>query len=157
MKFDKNYWESKYHENKTGWDIGTPSTPIKTYIDQIKNKNLKILVPGAGNGYEVEYLHLNGFNNVYVIDIAAQPLKNLHHPIPKLFKFFKFFNLFENLSPKFFEQFPTLKHLKLSGKLSPINLRQLLTFNLFKLFGNLSPTNNSQLRTYKLFKLFDKL
>jgi len=82
MKFDKNYWESKYHENKTGWDIGTPSTPIKTYIDQIKNKNLKILVPGAGNGYEVEYLHLNGFNNVYVIDIAAQPLKNLHQRIP---------------------------------------------------------------------------
>ena len=82
MKFDENYWVAKYQENKTGWDIGYPSTPIKTYIDQIKNKDLKILVPGAGNGYEVEYLHLNGFNNVYVVDIAAQPLKNLQQRIP---------------------------------------------------------------------------
>ena len=82
MKFDENYWDAKYNENKTGWDIGSPSTPIKTYIDQIKNKNLKILIPGAGNGYEVEYLHRHGFNNVYVVDIAAQPLKNLHQRIP---------------------------------------------------------------------------
>jgi len=81
-KFDKRFWDIKYKENKTGWDIGYPSAPIKTYIDQIKNKNLKILIPGAGNGYEVEYLHHNGFNNVYVIDIAEQPLKNIKQRLP---------------------------------------------------------------------------
>ena len=39
---DKEYWEHKYENNKTGWDIGYISTPIKNYIDQLKNKNLKL-------------------------------------------------------------------------------------------------------------------
>ena len=81
-KFDKAYWDTKYQENQTGWDIGAASTPIKTYIDQLKNKELKILIPGAGNGYEVEYLHKSGFIDVTVIDISAQPLKNILDRIP---------------------------------------------------------------------------
>ena len=81
-KFDKAYWDTKYQENQTGWDIGAASTPIKTYIDQLKNKELKILIPGAGNGYEVEYLHKLGFIDVTVIDISGQPLKNILDRIP---------------------------------------------------------------------------
>ena len=81
-KIDKSYWEEKYKKNKTGWDIGYISTPIKTYIDQLKNKNVSILIPGAGNSYEAEYLHLNGFSKTSVIDIAKQPLLNLHTRFP---------------------------------------------------------------------------
>jgi len=29
-KFDSEYWENKYHNEKTGWNIGYPSPPIKT-------------------------------------------------------------------------------------------------------------------------------
>jgi len=74
---DKTYWEQKYVENNTGWDIGIVSTPLKEYINQITNKDLKILIPGAGNSYEAEYLYKLGFNNIDVIDIAKQPLENL--------------------------------------------------------------------------------
>ncbi|SDW93865.1 Thiopurine S-methyltransferase (TPMT) [Lutibacter oricola] len=81
-KFDKTYWDTKYRNNKTGWDIGYISTPIKTYIDQISEKNKSILIPGGGNSYEAEYLHKNGFKNVSVIDIAKQPLINLHNRFP---------------------------------------------------------------------------
>ncbi|MDV7188332.1 SAM-dependent methyltransferase [Lutibacter sp. TH_r2] len=81
-KFDKQYWDLKYEKNKTGWDIGYISTPIKTYINQLTNKNLKILIPGAGNSYEAEYLHENNFNKVRVIDIAFQPLLNLKKRFP---------------------------------------------------------------------------
>jgi SAM-dependent methyltransferase len=81
-KFDKAYWENKYIENKTGWDIGYISTPIKQYINQLKDKNQSILIPGAGNGHEVEYLYHHGFKNVTVIDIAETPLKNLAEKIP---------------------------------------------------------------------------
>lgn len=81
-KFDKQYWESKYDKNKTGWDVGYISTPIKTYIDQLKNKELKVLIPGAGNSYEAEYMHENEFKNVQVIDIALQPLLNLKKRFP---------------------------------------------------------------------------
>ena len=80
--FNKEYWEHKYRNNKTGWDIGYISTPMKFYIDQLTNKSLHILIPGAGNGHEIEYLHKKGFTNLTVIDIAEQPLKNIKDRIP---------------------------------------------------------------------------
>jgi thiopurine S-methyltransferase len=77
-----NNWNKRYLENKTGWDIGNISTPIKEYVDQLKDKNLKILIPGSGNSYEAEYLHKNGFKNVYVIDIAEKALQNFSDRVP---------------------------------------------------------------------------
>jgi thiopurine S-methyltransferase len=74
---NKTYWENLYQTQDTGWNIGHISTPIKTYIDQLEDKTLKILIPGAGNSYEAEYLYNNGFKNLYVLDIAKQPLENL--------------------------------------------------------------------------------
>jgi len=74
---DKNYWQSRYESNQIGWDVGKITTPIKEYIDQLNNKNIKILIPGAGNGYEFEYLHKKDFKNIYVVDFAESPLKNI--------------------------------------------------------------------------------
>ena len=73
----KDYWEAKYKNNTTGWDIGYIATPIKEYIDQLKNKQLKILIPGAGNSYEATYLLQRGFQYISVLDIAEQPLQNI--------------------------------------------------------------------------------
>ena len=81
--FNKNYWENRYRDNKTGWNIGYVSTPLKTYIDQLKDKSISILIPGAGNAYEAEYLWENGFKNVYVLDIAKEPLQNLKKRLPE--------------------------------------------------------------------------
>ncbi len=72
---ENNYWTQRYKEERTGWDIGYPSPPLKEYIDQLENKNLKILIPGAGNGYEAEYLWSQGFKHVLVLDISEEPLK----------------------------------------------------------------------------------
>jgi hypothetical protein len=74
---NQNYWEHRYRTNSTGWDIGAISTPLKSYIDQIKQRDLKILIPGAGNGHEVEYLWDKGFRNLYAADIAKTALQNL--------------------------------------------------------------------------------
>lgn len=75
------YWQSRYERGKIGWDIGYVSPPIKHYIDSqlshVKDKNLSILIAGAGNGYEAQYLHELGFNQVVVVDIAQAPLDNL--------------------------------------------------------------------------------
>jgi methyl halide transferase len=76
-KLDRAYWENRYLKNEIGWNIGRVSTPLKTYADQLEDKSLKILIPGAGNSYEAEYLWNRGFKNLYVVDIASQPLKNL--------------------------------------------------------------------------------
>lgn len=81
-RFDKAFWEHKYEEQQTGWNIGYISTPIQTYIDQLKNKDISILIPGAGNSFEAEYLYHNGFKNTTVVDIAKQPLVNLKQRVP---------------------------------------------------------------------------
>jgi thiopurine S-methyltransferase len=75
MSLNKEYWENRYAKNILGWDIGAISTPIKEYIDQLNNKELKILIPGAGKGFEAEYLFQNGFKNIFVLDIASKPLQ----------------------------------------------------------------------------------
>lgn len=78
----QEYWSNRYKEEKTGWDIGYPSTPLKEYIDQLTNKDISILIPGAGNAYEAMYLHEHGFKNIFVMDISKIPLENFHQKQP---------------------------------------------------------------------------
>lgn len=64
------FWNNQYEANTTGWDLGTVSPPLKAYIDQLTNKELRILIPGCGNTYEADHLLQKGFTNITVIDIA---------------------------------------------------------------------------------------
>ena len=73
----QSYWDKQYESNSTGWDLGEVSPPIKTYIDQLTNKNLSILIPGCGNTYESDYLLQQNFTNVTVIDIALTLVEKL--------------------------------------------------------------------------------
>ena len=84
MKLNSKFWEERYLKGEDKWNVGEISTPIKEYIDQITNKKIKILIPGAGNGYEFEYLIKNGFENSFVVDYAATPLENINKRIPNL-------------------------------------------------------------------------
>jgi methyl halide transferase len=79
---DQDYWEQRYRQQQTGWDVGAITPPLKAYVDQLPDKSLKILIPGGGNGYEAEYLHLQGFTQVYLLDIAADPLRHFRERVP---------------------------------------------------------------------------
>ncbi len=74
--------ERKIPGRETGWDLGAVSPPIKAYIDQLNDKNISILIPGAGNAYEAAYLFEQGFKNITVLDLAIKPLKNLKERVP---------------------------------------------------------------------------
>jgi thiopurine S-methyltransferase len=78
------YWEQRYLQKDTGWDMGEVSPPLRSYFDQLKNKNLKILIPGAGNAHEAEYLFSQGFKNVFVADIAPSPINSLKRRLPDI-------------------------------------------------------------------------
>ncbi|MBK5214317.1 MAG: methyltransferase [Flavobacteriaceae bacterium] len=82
MNLDEVFWNDRYIAGEMGWDIGYVSTPLKEYIDQLSDKNLKILIPGGGNSYEAEYFVKNGFSNVFVVDISSIPLKNIAKRVP---------------------------------------------------------------------------
>jgi len=73
---EQQYWTQRYFDQSTGWDLGQVSIPLKEYIDQLTDTSIKILIPGAGNAYEAEYLFNKGFNNVFIIDISEVPLDN---------------------------------------------------------------------------------
>lgn len=75
--FNKSYWRERWKTGETQWDVGQASTPLKKYIDGLTNKSLKILVPGAGNGYEGIYLIENGFIHTTIMDICEEPLEEL--------------------------------------------------------------------------------
>lgn len=68
------FWSQRYRDGKTGWDLGSASEPLTAYFDQLKDKSIKILIPGCGNAYEAEYLTEKGFSNVYIIDLSREPL-----------------------------------------------------------------------------------
>lgn len=69
-----DYWNQRYLDGATSWDLGTISPPIQAYIDQLTDKSLRILIPGAGSAHEAEYLHQQGFTNVHVLDFAPEAI-----------------------------------------------------------------------------------
>lgn len=82
MELNDQFWENRYQENNTAWDIGYASTPIVEYLNSLKNKDLKILIPGCGNGHEAEWAHKNGFSNVHILDFAASAIENFKKRYP---------------------------------------------------------------------------
>ena len=82
IAFDEKYWSSRYNNGQTQWDAGKITTPLKNYFDQILNKELEILIPGGGNGYEAAYLHEKGFKNVFLLDFSPVPLENFRRKYP---------------------------------------------------------------------------
>lgn len=82
LNLNDEFWEKKYKTLKIGWDLGVISPPLKSYFDQLENKDVKILIPGGGNSYEAEYLFNIGFKNVFVVDLAKSALNNLKKRVP---------------------------------------------------------------------------
>lgn len=75
-------WNQRYESGETGWDLGEVSPPLKNYFDQLEDKNIRILIPGAGNAYEAAYLYQNGFKNVFILDWATYPLTKFKERYP---------------------------------------------------------------------------
>lgn len=76
-KLSSEFWNNRYINKTTQWDLGEVSPPLKKYIDQLEDKNIKILIPGCGNAYEAEYLLKKGFKNITLIDIATDLVQKL--------------------------------------------------------------------------------
>jgi SAM-dependent methyltransferase len=77
--YDQAYWDARYRNQETQWDIGYPAPPLTHYFDQLTDKTLRILIPGCGNAYEAEYLIQQAFEEVNVIDISKEAIENMRH------------------------------------------------------------------------------
>ncbi|MBK8518230.1 MAG: methyltransferase domain-containing protein [Saprospiraceae bacterium] len=79
IKLDRNYWDTRHRNEDTPWKLGEISPPLKNYFDQLTDKSIRILIPGAGHAFEAKYLAQTGFNNITICDIstiAIEILKN---------------------------------------------------------------------------------
>lgn len=114
-----NFWESKYQSNNSSWDLGEVSPPLKTYFDSLENKEIKILIPGAGNAYEAEYLFNNGFKNVYIVEWAPFAINSFKTRVPN----FPLENIMELDFFKLEEQFDLIIEQTFFCAL-PVNLRE---------------------------------
>lgn len=83
---DEQFWNERYINGYTGWDIGYASPPLTAYIEQLTDKDMHIMIPGCGNGYEAAYLYDKGFKNITVVDISLEAVTRLRKRLPESIK-----------------------------------------------------------------------
>lgn len=74
---DARYWQNRYQLEDTPWDIGGISPAMQEVLESLASPDLRILIPGAGRGYEAGWLHRHGFRNITVCDWAKAALDGL--------------------------------------------------------------------------------
>lgn len=70
-ELNQAYWDERHRDGDTPWNLKMASPAITKYIDQIENKSLRILIPGAGHAHEVQYLIDHQFTDITVCDIST--------------------------------------------------------------------------------------
>lgn len=79
---DAGYWEQKYRNNDTPWDLKTPN-PVLSYLTGKKYLDNKgnILVLGSGKGYDAYYLADQGFD-VTAVDFSEAAIEQSKSFLP---------------------------------------------------------------------------
>jgi len=75
-----NDWEERYQQGDTGWDRGTTSPALHTWLDSGALKPCRILIPGCGRGHEVVTLAGLGYD-VTAVDIAPSATAHLQQQL----------------------------------------------------------------------------
>ena len=83
VNLDSDYWNNRYIQNNTGWDIGYANPIHIDYVIENINKTARILIPGAGTGYEVSKLWDYGYTNVFAIDLSPEAKERFLSQNPK--------------------------------------------------------------------------
>lgn len=69
------YWEGRYQDNLTTWDIGEPAPPLVDFLTSPQAPTSgKVFVPGCGRGHEALYLAGHGFE-VLGLDFAPSAVE----------------------------------------------------------------------------------
>ena len=83
VDLNSDYWNTRYVQNKTGWDIGYANPIHINYVFDNIDKTARILIPGAGSGYELSILWNNGYTNIFAIDLSEEARERFlsQHPL----------------------------------------------------------------------------
>lgn len=76
------YWDNRYKEGSFRWDVGYATPVLCEYLESVQDKDMRILIPGAGTAYEAAWLHERGFRNVHVLDWAGEAIRRFREISP---------------------------------------------------------------------------
>ena len=69
---DKTFWNQRYLDKNTGWDLGHPAPPFVRLVEKGEfGPPGRVLIPGAGRSHEGVYLASRGYD-VTCVDFAPQ-------------------------------------------------------------------------------------
>jgi SAM-dependent methyltransferase len=72
---DAHFWNERYANNDIGWDLGGVTPVFKDWANNLKKKS-KILVPGAGSGYDALYFANLG-HEVLAVDFSEKAINRI--------------------------------------------------------------------------------
>ena len=72
---DAHFWNKCYANNNMGWDLGRATPVFKDWANNLKKKS-KILVPGAGSGYDALYFASLG-HEVLAVDFSEKAINRI--------------------------------------------------------------------------------
>ena len=73
----REFWQSLYEKGRTGWDLGGPTPVFQRLIDAGRLKPGRMVVLGAGRGYDARIFAHHGFQ-VTAVDFAPAAIDELH-------------------------------------------------------------------------------
>ncbi len=86
IELTPSYWNERYESHRDGWDLGSANSALVAEVTKRLERTDTILFPGAGRGYEADYLWAQGYTGVTVCDWSAASLSDLrsspHLPSP---------------------------------------------------------------------------
>lgn len=81
---NSEYWNDRYLHGDTPWDIGYASPALINYCQDLKNKDIHILIPGGGRAPEMSTLYKMGFQNVFLCDWSEKAIEEARRVNPEL-------------------------------------------------------------------------
>ncbi len=72
----KDFWEERYRDQHTPWDLGEASEPVKALVRGHFPPGGAVFLPGCGRGYEALHLARLGYR-VTAVDWVAEPVRFL--------------------------------------------------------------------------------
>lgn len=77
MNQEQIFWEQRWIDGQTGWDLGAASPALVKYAESFNDRSLKILIPGCGSAWEAAALLDLGYNNITLLDISSTACGNM--------------------------------------------------------------------------------
>ena len=79
MSQEQSFWEQRWKEAQTGWDLGAASPALMSYAQSRSERAAKILIPGCGSAWEAAALIDLGYTILLCSIYLPQPAASFVH------------------------------------------------------------------------------